>query len=1304
MVKKNVSLTGDITVSDVNTQVDVSAGGKTDVTGKTEVKIQSNQINFQDGNTNTKVQISGAKGDLGYQENKDGGFSVNLANGEVSGKLEKPNFSADINNIKADGDFTYIPKTKEKPESYRISGTSIESGSIKIKSGSDAYSLERLSLKNANMDITPSNAGFAISSKAGLRLSVNNLKIGNDVNISGAVTGSITYDPKAGTTINADTKNIRGKLGAFNFSDFDAKGKVQLDPSGNLSLSDVSRFDFKLASKGNEESVFNNLAASGKNLVLRKEGDIISVASPESKRTELSVFQSKTKNTPKTDVIKNISYSGQVDVNTSNYSIKVHAGTTLHSGEISGVKFNQFKSDKDIVINNSTDNLRIDSPVSFSGEIKADNIGLKDLKFTSQNDSANGGSLNLDKKTGNVSINGKAEFKISLRDDTKSTKKPSPNDYGNISLSGSVDVKKEGTKAIIDCHEGTKLNLNVEGVDLKDFEFTGKVVIDGNKVTVQKPDGKPDFELKGKLNGKELNLKANGDLIFDSSKGDTSIIANNVQVNGTVGGINVASQGEGINGKVTFSKDSKLPKVEGLNINVDVEGIKLEAKGDVAQKADGGYVINMPLNIEGGTGKFANLIDKISSDFTSTPEQKQKLSELKKMFSEIDLNKVKFDDLKVELSKDLKSYTIKGSSSNLDLNIHDIPERNITIKNTPPDKVAFELNEKGEITLSSDGTKLDGMFNGVGIKDFSLKGGIKYTPAQGSKTETVSLLALDKQSKLGFNGVEIKGDLIFKDPRGEALPRHLEIKADADVNITRNGKDIELEGKNMKLDGMFNNFKLKSMPLDDDKGTFASGKVTLRDDGHVDFSKLNFRFEVDGMQIYNKDGSLSNKGIIDPKTGKEERVYQLKLSGDVGSQINSLRKFLDKASGDKVMPQAVREATENILRNIETVISSGKTDVKYDLDLQLDQNFGIKSFNLGTVGDIKNAELNLNTVGLGNKKLKIDNLHIQAESSIPDPQSSMRIKGGTVDFDFNDSVKAQLKSAIADTIKRTIMDNTPKMLGAKKENINIDVDISPNGNISVSGKVNDVNIISSVDLGAKLTFEGTKINIDVDKVKTGNFIGSIVQFFYKPASKEGITEQAAKSFTQSGMAIDYDGKSGLSIDLQSSMSRVTDNAVKITDFKIEDNKVQIKYDAEYGGERKYNQTKLDAFVNSFDKVTENKNNSDEDALKIANTLKSLSPLELSMSMERVNLSPEKIRNLSRIKTDSGSNSAVDLMKKLYENRNTSGNKEGLLRIIDSMSKDNKRTLKDFIDFLKVADKSESRDVILAVNNKVSELK
>lgn len=1303
--QKNVSLTGDITVSDINTQIGVSANGDAEVTGKTEVRIQSNQITFEDGNNKTKVQISGAKGDLGYQSTKEGGFSANLAGGEISSIFEKPDFSASIKNLKADGSFTYIPKNKEKPETYRITGASIESGTIKLKSGNDSYSLEKVALKNANLDITPSNAGFSISSKSGIRASVNNLKIGSDVNISGTVIGSISYDPKTGTTINSDAKNLRGKIGLFNLSDFEAKGKVQLDPSGNLSLTDVSRFDFKLDPKGNGDALLNNLGASGKNLVIKKEGELITVSSPEAKISNLSIFQGKTKNTPKTDFIKNISYSGKVDINTTNYSIKVHAGSTLHSGEISGIKFNQFKADKDIIINNSNESLKIESPMSFSGEIKADGLSIKDVKFTAQNSSNTGGSIVLDKKTETISVDGQAEFKISVKEEVKGNKQlANDNNYGSLSVSGKVDVKKDGSKAIIECHEGSKLNLKSEGIDLKGLEFVGKVIIDGTKVIIQKPDGQPDFTLKGNFNGKDINLKATGDLIFDSQKGETSITANSVQINGNVGGIAIESKGEGINGKVSFSKDSKLPLVEGLNLNLEVDGIKLEAKGSIEQKTDGGYVINLPSNIEGGSGKFAKLIDKISNEFTTTPEQKQKLAELKKLFSEIDLNKVKFDDLKVELSNDLKSFKIKGSSSNLDLNIHDIPERNITIKNTPPDKVSFELTEKGEVTLTSSGTKIEGEFNGVAIKDFSLKGGIKYTPSKGGVSETISLITPDVQGKVGFNGIDVKGDLIFKDTQGSPLIRHLEIKADADVNITRKGKDIELEGNNMKLDGMFSEFKLKSLPLDDNQSTFASGKITLKDDGHFDFSKLSFRFELDGMQIYNKDGSLSRKSVVDKKTGKEERVYELKLSGDVNAQIKSLLKFLDKASNDKVMPKVVRDSTESTLKSIEQVINSGKTNGKYNLSLNLNQDFGIKSFNLDTSASIKNAELNLSTIGLGDKKLKIDNLNVTANSSIIDSQSNFHIKDGTVDFEFNDAVKNQLKTVISNTIKQMVIDSVPKILGAEKEKIDINVDIAPNGNISVSGKVNDINIINHVDLGAELSFEGSKIHLDVDKVKTGNFIGAFVQLLYRPATKEGVVEEAAKAFAKEGLVVDYNGKAGLTIDLESTISKATDNAIKITDFKIENNQVLIKYDAEYVVEKGYNQAKIDGFVNTFNKLASINNTPENSRAKMTIDLKDLSPLELSMSMEKINLSPEKIKNMSLVTTNNVNNLAIDIMKKLYENKDVANNKDALLRIISTMNKSNRNTLKLFIDFMRTADKTSAKDIIMAVNNKVLELR
>ncbi|MEK7433950.1 MAG: hypothetical protein AABZ74_12505, partial [Cyanobacteriota bacterium] len=1149
---------------------------------------------------------------------------------------------------------------------------------------------------------TPSNAGFSVESNTGTTATINGLKIGTDVNISGNLNGSISYDPQKGTTINGDTANLRGKLGSFSLDNLNAKGKVTLGNDGSISLADVSKFEFDFAKTGNTSENLNNLSASGKNLVIKKETESYSISSTKGKPAELTAFYPKTKEKEQTNIVKNLTFSGSVNLNEANGNIKIDAGTTLHAGKVGAVTFNQLKTNKDIVIDNSSDILKIDSSVSFSGEIKADNVGVKDLKFHSKTGEDNAGNISFNKKDGNISISGEASFKLDLHEEKKGNNSVKNPDEGNISFSGKIDIKKDGTKYIIESAEKSKINFNLKGVNLKDFEFQGKLIIDQGNITLQKPDGQKNIVLKGSVNGKEIDLKADGNVTLSSSKGETTILADKVKVSGTVAGLNVSSLDNGTSAKVTFNKDSKLPKVEGLNMGIEVEGVKFSTKGgSLDQKSDGGYVISLPSNIEAGNGKMSNLIDKVAQQFTSTPEQKAKLADLKDKLSKIDLNKVKLDDLKIELDKDFKGYTINATSSELDLDIKESEEKQISIKNTPPGKINFSLNDKGEVALSSTGTKINGVFNGVELKDVNIKGGIKYSPANGNTPEKLSLVASEKKSTSGLSGVDIDGTLVFKDSKLGKIERKLKISADADVNVTKKGKDIEIEGSNMKLDGMFSDFKVKSLPLDGKEGSFASGKVTLREDGHYDFSKLNFRLDVDGIEVYNKNGSLTST-VNKNKSGVEERTYEMKLSGDVSSKMDTLTKFLAKASNDTVMPEAVKTSTKNILDNLQNILKSGKAGVNYDLTVGLNEHFGIENLKLGTNVNIKEAKVKLDVVGMKNKNMTLENLHVNAEGKIDKKDGDLSIKKGTIDFALNDKVKAELGNAIKETLKDKIMEQTPHFLGVKRDKIDLDVNIASDGTVSVSGRADKANIISHIDLGAKLTFDGTKINIDLDKLKTGNFIGSVVQFFYSGARKEGVAEKVAESFQRSDISADYDGKSRISLDLQNTMSKVTEGAVKITDFKIKDNKVMINFDATYGASNDYNKPEIKKFVADFEKISNDDNDvSTEDANKFLNEIRTINPKDLSSAMERVTLSPSKLETISKASDDK--DLSIVLLKKLYENKNSGRNKEHIIRIIDSLNKDNKKTLRDFISFLKTQPKTDN-DIVIAVNRKVASLK
>ncbi|MFN8672161.1 MAG: hypothetical protein U0457_08810 [Candidatus Sericytochromatia bacterium] len=1292
--QKNVRLSGDIKVTNINTQVETDAAGKVKVNADQKgVKIESNGINFEDPNSKTKIKIDGASGNLGYQQNKDGGFSVGIGEGQISGSFEKPNFSASVKELKADGNFTYMPKNGNNPEKYRIQGNSVEVGDLKVKAGQTDYALKNLSLKNAHVDINPTNGSVNVEANTGTTAQINGLKIGESVNISGALNGSISFDPKTNeTTINGDTANLRGRLGDFSLDNLNARGKVTLGADGSVALADMQKFDFKLAN-GNKDSNLNGLEASGKNLRIHRDPDGFNISSGKNKPAELSAYYPKTKTDAQKDLTKNLTFSGSVDIK-DNGIVKVNAGTTLHSGNAGGVvSFNQLKFDKELNLDKASDVMKIDSPISFSGEVKSNGVGVKDFKFNNVNGNQNGGSITFDKKSGNVSINGEADFKLALYEG-----KGKPTE-GNISFAGKIDVKKEGNKYIIESADKSKINLDLKGVNLKDFEFQGRLVVDGNNITLEKPADKPEMVIKGNLNGRELDLKATGNLVFSNQKGETSITANNAKISGNLAGFNVNPVADGINGKVTFTKDSKLPKVEGLNLGIEVDGVKLETKnGSVNQKADGGYVINVPAKIEGGNGKIDKLLEKVTNEIATTPEQKAKLTSLRTQLSTLDLNKVKLDEFKIELDKDLKGFNIKASSSDFNIDFSPAPDKKVTLSNNKTGKVDFELNDKGEVFVSSTGAKLNGTLNGVELKDVSIKGGIKYTPANGTNQEKVSLLA--NKNSATPSGIDIDGTLVFKDQKLGSVERQLKLSADADVTLTRKGKDLEIQSDNMKLDGMFNAFKLKTLPLEGKDTSFASGKLTLREDGRFDLSKLNFKFDVDGIIFSNKDGGFSTK-VGKNKAGQEEKTYEVKLSGDVNTKLDNLSKFLAKASSDEVMPESVKNSTKNILSNMQNILKSGNADINYDLTLGLNSNFGIDSMRLNNDVNVKKAQVKMDSMGMHGKTITLDNLHVTADAKLENKEGNFSVKGGTIDFALTDKVKEQIANNLKETLKDQIIATSPKILGAKRDKIHLDVQIASNGAISVSGKVDDVNIVSNVDMGARLNFEGTKINIDLDKLKTGNFIGSVVQFFYSGARKEGVMEKVAENFQKTGVAADYNGKTRISIDLQSTMSKMTEGAVKITDFQIKDNKVLLKYDADYGGSSQANKPEINNFSKTFETLAKKKNLSEEEGKSLVAEASKLSADELSAAMEKITFSPEKIRNLDKASEDF--KVVNTLMQELYNKKDSARNKDHLIRIIDSLNKNNKSTFRDFIEFIKNQEKAD-RDVILAVNRKIAELR
>ncbi|MBC7474522.1 MAG: hypothetical protein H7263_09550, partial [Candidatus Sericytochromatia bacterium] len=991
--KSDINASGHITVSDINTKTFIKANGQVIPEGQVSGRIEASNLKFDQAENH--VDLKSSQGTVSYQPQNDGGYTVGV-NGSLSGSMANKTTSININDLSVDGKLTYTPKTTDAPASYKIDGNNISAKSITVNKD---ISVNNLNVNNASVSIDANSGGVTVSAKAG-KASINHLKIGNDINLSkvnfsgdlqaspsgkivvnsnslnfngkiagfdlninparGAnMAGKVIYTPNEGIEVrgngkkNASISNLTGNIMGFKIDGLSAEGGMKINNAGELTLVNTSKF--KLNTQG--------LQISGTNVKLKMDGDVVSATSTGNK---LNLTMPQKGKNPVQKIATDLIIDGKVDFNSKTSEISfnnANAPLKIRSGNVAGVSFSNFEPQGAIQLSNDSKTVTLKSPSGFSGAASINNLTVSNFK--SDNDLV----FHNDDKEKSAILSGNVECELKL---------PGKAEANKLTTSGNIKINQEGDKITLTSENGS-ITGKFGNINLENFKFKGQVIYNTKtqEMKIDKLDEKTDISFSGKFNGSDVDIKStSGALMMKKAGEDYVISANNVLINGTVAGMNIDTTGKGINGEITIPPNGQ-PSVKGLDIGIDVEDVKFNVNGNSGNTSDGGYQIDLAGGITSANGKLNNLIDKISNlPQASNPETKQKLDELKKTLAHVDITKIKYEDFKINFDKNF-DYNISVTATDLAL---EIPEKKIKINNTPPGKVTLNLDSKDNLSVSSNGTNINGMVGDTSLENFNIKGSFNYTPAIANRPEKISFSP--KSGDLKLNELEISGTVKYANET-----KKINIKANADVTMVKNGDDLEFHGSNMNIDGVFDGFNIKSLPTDGkntSSPTFASGKFVMKKDSLVDLSQLKFALQVDGIVIENKNGTISNS----------DSGYSIKLAGDVSTDINKFKAFLGKLSTNSSVPTSAKESITRTLTSLQTYVLKGDIkDAKYNnISINLDKDLKIKDFNIDTSASVTNAKVKLDLAGVSNI-ISLDRVDIEATSQSSD-QKNLFIKNG----------------------------------------------------------------------------------------------------------------------------------------------------------------------------------------------------------------------------------------------------------------------------------------------------------------------
>lgn len=1121
----DLSVSGEAKISDIKVDAKID-NGNFSVVNQSSGNVTAKNINVGMGSSNLK--INSASGELGVKE-EDKKIIVNARNIDIKGGIDSPTTSVNFRKMQMNGDITYdkanpnkikfegdkdkgitlsvdIKDKKSKStttiEEFNVKGTDIEidtakkNVSLKPQDANSSISVSRIKmgdnvdLKNitfkGNLDIDPFSGKTVLDSRS---LSFNG-KAG-DVQIDNLrASGKLTYDPNSGVKLEGvNLQNASGKIGDFELSRVKAKGQMSFDNQGNLLLGSVS---------GLQVDSKSGVKASGNATVSYKNG-VMDFTVNQSKPFSITYRPDK-----KEQPLVSGQFEGNIkyDTNTSTVSFNnADKPVKIKQGSVAGTEFKNFSltgeaqigNDGKVTLNNSK------GETVISGSVAG--INLKELKADSP--------IIVDSKNKSVSVSGNVSIELPEQ-------KLSVKTTGNMSL-----FQRPDGKVVFDSKDGT-INGNIGGIEVQNFKVQGKVLFDPKSglIALEGQDNNP-YKISGKVSGQELDLESGGSVSITKENGNTKISSQGVSLKGNIGGFDVKTQ-DGIKGSATLSPEGKLLGIEGFNSELNIDGISLKSSGDL-KVSDNGYQIKLDGQVAQEPGKLGSFLDKLVQNPAVPESSKAGILKIKDDISKFNLEKLKYENLTIDLGKDFSFNKLSVTSKELNINDN---EKNITFNSSG--SVTVTTDKTGKFSVSAKDEIINANIAGTEFKDFKINGVLGYEP----KTGAISL------------GGQLKQDFSVS---GKIAGKNIDLTSNASIDLHKKGDDLEFSGESMNLKGNIDGFKFESLSP-------AKGNFLIKTDGHIDLSNLDFDFKVDDIVLSNKTGGLksTNDG------------YTIKMGGNLEGSQQSLLKFLDKVSVNSSTPENARHALKQTIKSLKDFMIAGKIkDASYkDLVLELDKNLNVKRFDVDTNLKMTNTSINL---GLGaNRSNKLNLGTVDVVANIRTDSEAFKIKNGTVSF----ALTPDVKNSMANEVK-----NIMTTYGLK----DMDVTVHDDGSIKINKATFDGLPIVDVDLGATAKFEGTSFNVVIDRANIKGFFGKIAQKFAEGVggfdSRVLGVQQAIKRMED--LKVNYkDGDRGFAIDLKEIMYDNIGEDFHLKNVEFKNGRFNMAFDVVVGDTKPFNPSKV----------------------------------------------------------------------------------------------------------------------------------
>ncbi|MBC7476062.1 MAG: hypothetical protein H7263_17400, partial [Candidatus Sericytochromatia bacterium] len=502
---------------------------------------------------------------------------------------------------------------------------------------------------------------------------------------------------------------------------------------------------------------------------------------------------------------------------------------------------------------------------------------------------------------------------------------------------GKITLKMDSNNKISLSSDSTKVNANLNGTELKDFNISGQIEFTpatngkAEKINFASQSGRGQIkalEVSGTIVNqgvsRPVNIKADADVTMTNDKDGMSFEGKNFNLNGMVDGFNfknLPTENENTanptyaSGKVTLKKDGFVDVSE-LKFALEFEGITLNNKSGELHSSNGGYELKIAGNISTSVDKVKVLLEKFSANKSSPESVKKSIKDtveaLNKFVAQANVNN-NYKNLVIDLDKDFQIKNFKLESTTT------VTDAKLKLNSFGIDKI---INfDKIEFSSNSEINQAKKFYVKDGNLSFNLNDELKS-----SITDSIKNLIAENgkipHAKLKDIKVDISPDGLVT--VSGIVNMYKIANVNLGVSIAIKGKELDVSIDKTRLRGFLGLIQSVAQPFTGKAENIITSKLV---DAEAD--KVKVEYNGKGNLIKVDLQSLVSKYVNDQATLNSVEIknnvvnisYGSTYKPENSSELKNINSFVDKLRASKISDQDVESLLSLPSENLSLVFT-----------------------------------------------------------------------------------------------------------------------------------------------------------------------------------------------------------------------------------------------------------------------------------------------------------------------------------------------------------------------------------------------